>query len=76
VRDIHYDPLRARAAYLGASLRDRLHAEYDVVASTIVQSAGDAVFVPAGAPHQVNNITLFRNSLIFESDLNLKFVSK
>ena len=34
-------------------LCDRLKKEYGVEGYTIVQCHGDAIFIPAGAPHQV-----------------------
>lgn len=37
-------------------LRDRLYKEYGVLGYTIVQCMGDAIFIPAGAPHQVRNL--------------------
>ena len=35
----------------------RLKDEYDVVGWPIAQFLGDAVFIPAGAPHQVSGQT-------------------
>lgn len=43
--------------YLNDKLRKRLFEEYAVVGYPIVQCLGDAVFIPAGAPHQVRNLT-------------------
>ena len=37
-------------------MRKRLKAEYDVTGFAICQCLGDAVFIPAGAPHQVYNL--------------------
>lgn len=37
-------------------MRARLKEEYGVVGYSIVQSLGDCVFIPAGAPHQVQNL--------------------
>lgn len=42
--------------YLDKTLLDRLFKKYGVKPITIIQNMGDAVFIPAGAPHQVRNI--------------------
>ncbi|KAK3922935.1 Lysine-specific demethylase 3A [Frankliniella fusca] len=52
----HHDPIHDQNWYLDAELRDRLYKEYDVTGYAIVQCLGDAVFIPAGAPHQVRNL--------------------
>ena len=44
------------SCYLDGPLRERLYREYGVEGYAIVQCLGDAVFVPAGAPHQVRNL--------------------
>lgn len=51
-----HDPIHDQSWYLDAKLRDRLNKEYGVLGYTIVQCLGDAVFIPAGAPHQVRNL--------------------
>ncbi|XP_029645559.1 probable JmjC domain-containing histone demethylation protein 2C isoform X3 [Octopus sinensis] len=51
-----HDPIHDQSWYLDADLRDRLNKEYGVHGYTIVQCLGDAVFIPAGAPHQVRNL--------------------
>lgn len=33
-----------------------LHADYGVEVFSILQFQGDAIFIPAGAPHQVRNL--------------------
>ncbi|XP_066839545.1 lysine-specific demethylase hairless isoform X3 [Anser cygnoides] len=43
--------------YLDPELRRRLREECGVSAWTLLQCLGDAVLVPAGAPHQVQNLT-------------------
>ncbi|KAM9215782.1 lysine-specific demethylase hairless [Leptosomus discolor] len=43
--------------YLDLSLRRRLHEECGVSGWTLLQFVGDAVLVPAGAPHQVQALT-------------------
>ena len=50
------DPIHDQLIYLDSELRDRLMHEYGVKGWTIVQCVGDAVFIPAGAPHQVTLI--------------------
>ena len=52
------DPIHDQTHYLDEYLRERLFREYGVKGYTIVQYFGDAVFIPAGAPHQVQNISL------------------
>jgi len=49
----HHDPIHDQTWYLDESLRQRLHDDHGVVGYTLVQFVGDAVFIPAGAPHQV-----------------------
>ena len=50
----HHDPIHDQIWYLDESLRQRLRDDHGVVGYTLVQFVGDAVFIPAGAPHQVN----------------------
>lgn len=50
------DPIHDQSFYLDAELRKRLRKEYKVEGYTIIQYEGDAVFIPAGAPHQVVNL--------------------
>lgn len=50
------DPIHDQTHYLDEYLRERLFREYGVKGYTIVQYFGDAVFIPAGAPHQVRNL--------------------
>ncbi|XP_053944926.1 lysine-specific demethylase hairless isoform X2 [Cuculus canorus] len=45
------------SCYLDLTLRQRLHEECGVSAWTLLQFLGDAVLVPAGAPHQVQSLT-------------------
>lgn len=47
------DPIHDQSSYLDEHLRERLLQEYGVQGYTIVQFLGDAIFIPAGAPHQV-----------------------
>lgn len=48
-----HDPIHDQSWYLDQVLRHRLYEEYGVQGWSIVQFLGDAVFIPAGAPHQV-----------------------
>ncbi|VVC42709.1 JmjC domain [Cinara cedri] len=50
------DPIHDQSHYLDKNIRDRLYKEYGIRGYTIIQCAGDAVFIPAGAPHQVRNL--------------------
>ncbi|KAG8233060.1 hypothetical protein J437_LFUL012936 [Ladona fulva] len=52
----HHDPIHDQSWYLDGPLRDRLYSEYGVEGFALVQCLGDAVFIPAGAPHQVRNL--------------------
>jgi len=52
----HSDPIHDQSCYLDRTLRKRLMEEYNVIGYPIVQCLGDAVFIPAGAPHQVRNL--------------------
>ena len=47
------DPIHDQLIYLDSDLRQRLLKEYGVKGWTIAQAVGDAIFIPAGAPHQV-----------------------
>jgi len=49
----NHDPIHDQSWYLDEKLRERLWTEYGVRGYTILQCVGDAVFIPAGAPHQV-----------------------
>lgn len=48
-----HDPIHDQSWYLDQTLRRRLYEDYGVQGWSIVQFLGDAVFIPAGAPHQV-----------------------
>lgn len=50
-----HDPIHDQSWYLDQVLRRRLYEEYGVQGWSIVQFLGDAVFIPAGAPHQVRH---------------------
>lgn len=47
------DPIHDQLIYMDSDLRQRLFREYGVKGWAIAQCVGDAVFIPAGAPHQV-----------------------
>ncbi|XP_077465708.1 lysine-specific demethylase 3B isoform X1 [Stigmatopora argus] len=53
---LDHDPIHDQSWYLDQVLRRRLYEEYGVQGWAIVQFLGDAVFIPAGAPHQVHNL--------------------
>lgn len=57
-----HDPIHDQSWYLDQVLRRRLYEEYGVQGWAIVQFLGDAVFIPAGAPHQVGYIILYLRS--------------
>lgn len=50
------DPIHDQSFYMDQDLLDRLRQEEGVVGNAICQCLGDAVFIPAGAPHQVLNL--------------------
>ncbi|EEC07701.1 jumonji domain-containing protein, putative, partial [Ixodes scapularis] len=52
----HHDPIHDQSWYLDQELRERLFREYAVEGYAIAQCLGEAVFIPAGAPHQVRNL--------------------
>lgn len=52
----NHDPIHDQSWYLDRELRDRLYTEHNVRGYPIAQCLGDAVFIPAGAPHQVRNL--------------------
>ncbi|GAB0092943.1 lysine-specific demethylase 3A [Sergentomyia squamirostris] len=52
----HHDPIHDQEWYLDGPLRERLYKEYGVEGYPIAQCLGDAIFIPAGAPHQVRNL--------------------
>ncbi|GAA48942.1 Lysine-specific demethylase 3A, variant 2 [Clonorchis sinensis] len=50
------DPIHDQLFYLDQPLLDRLYASTGVLPCTLVQFTGDAIFIPAGAAHQVRNL--------------------
>lgn len=53
----HHDPIHDQSFYLDKRLRQRLKDTEGVEGYTILQCHGDAIFIPAGAPHQVRNLS-------------------
>lgn len=60
----YHDPIHDQQFYLDRKLRQRLADEYGVHGYTILQCEGDAVFIPAGAPHQVCSSFIFTKNVI------------
>lgn len=50
-----HDPIRDQSWYVNKKLRQRLLEEYGVKTCTLIQFLGDAIVLPAGALHQVQN---------------------
>ncbi|XP_003783674.1 probable JmjC domain-containing histone demethylation protein 2C isoform X4 [Otolemur garnettii] len=50
-----HDPIRDQSWYVNKQLRQRLLEEYGVRTCTVIQFLGDAIVLPAGALHQVQN---------------------
>ncbi|KAJ7324294.1 hypothetical protein JRQ81_017314 [Phrynocephalus forsythii] len=50
-----HDPIRDQSWYVNKRLRQRLLEEYGVKTCTLIQFLGDAIVLPAGALHQVQN---------------------
>ncbi|XP_013012177.2 probable JmjC domain-containing histone demethylation protein 2C isoform X2 [Cavia porcellus] len=50
-----HDPIRDQSWYVNRKLRQRLLEEYGVRTCTLIQFLGDAIILPAGALHQVQN---------------------
>lgn len=54
--DKRTDPIHDQTWYMDQVLLDRLSSEYGVDSYAILQCMGDAILIPAGAPHQVKNL--------------------
>jgi len=67
----NHDPIHDQSSYLDADLRARLLTEYGVQGYAVVQCLGDAIFIPAGAPHQVRQVLKFNNGNIINNKLSL-----
>ncbi|KAJ6661557.1 hypothetical protein lerEdw1_013796 [Lerista edwardsae] len=50
-----HDPIRDQSWYVNKKLRQRLFEDYGVKTCTLIQFLGDAIVLPAGALHQVQN---------------------
>ncbi|KAJ7026003.1 hypothetical protein C8F04DRAFT_1190922 [Mycena alexandri] len=50
------DPIHSQQVYLDDAARRRLWREYGVKSYRVYQTAGQAVFIPAGCAHQVRNL--------------------
>jgi len=55
--EITNNPIHDQLFYLDETLRRRLREQYNVRGWRVVQKHGDAIFIPAGCPHQVRNLT-------------------
>ena len=55
--EITSNPIHDQLFYLDASLRRRLRVKYGVHGWRFIQRHGDAIFIPAGCPHQVRNLS-------------------
>lgn len=75
-----HDPIHDQSWYLDQVLRRRLYEEYGVQGWAIVQFLGDAVFIPAGAPHQVRlklaHLLLITYSSFCSFTVNVHFSTK
>ncbi|OWM85574.1 lysine-specific demethylase JMJ25 isoform X2 [Punica granatum] len=65
-------PIHDQSFYLTAKHKQKLKEEYGVEAWTFEQDVGEAVFIPAGCPHQVRNLkSCTKVALDFVSPENL-----
>ncbi|KAL0607881.1 LOW QUALITY PROTEIN: Lysine-specific demethylase 3B [Plecturocebus cupreus] len=72
-----HDPIHDQSWYLDQTLRKRLYEEYGVQGWAIVQFLGDAVFIPAGAPHQADFCSCCQGwSAVVPSQLTAPFASQ
>jgi len=52
-KDNDDDPIHDQTNYINIEMLEILKKEFNVEPFVIIQYLGDAVFIPAGAPHQV-----------------------
>ncbi|CAA0839549.1 transcription factor jumonji (jmjC) domain-containing protein, partial [Striga hermonthica] len=66
-------PIHDQSVYLTMEHKRRLKEEYGIEPWTFVQKLGDAVFIPAGCPHQVRNLkSCIKVALDFVSPENVQ----
>ena len=71
------DAVNMQTCFIDFKMRKKLFDEFGVRGFTFVQNIGDAVFIPAGAPHQVQNLnSCIKIALDFCSPENLFFSAK
>ncbi|KAL5706067.1 hypothetical protein ACHQM5_024277 [Ranunculus cassubicifolius] len=68
-----YHPIHDQAFYLNFEHKKKLKDEFGIEPWTFVQQLGDAVFIPAGCPHQVRNLkSCIKVALDFVSPENIQ----